>query len=151
MSMYCAIITNMKKLIFILLGITGWVLAGTDSVKAETYFIDDAAVEATFNAAVMAPVAADFINHALPNIPAETTAKLSSKNGWVAFALAFIVGGLGIHRFYLGTKTFTGIGYILTCGGIFGVVPFVDWILLLVGAINNDISKYEDNSKFFMW
>ena len=30
----------------------------------------------------------------------------------------------------------TGIGYILTCGGIFGLVPFIDLIVL---AINWDV------------
>jgi hypothetical protein len=41
--------------------------------------------------------------------------------------------------------------YIFTCFGIFGIVPLVDWIVLLIGLVNDDISKYEDNDKFFMW
>ena len=44
----------------------------------------------------------------------------------------------------------TGVGYILTCGGC-GIVATVDWIVLLIGLINNDISKYVNNPKFFMW
>jgi TM2 domain-containing membrane protein YozV len=75
---------------------------------------------------------------------------VADKQPIVAFLLAFFLGGLGIHRFYLGTKTMTGVGYILTCGG-FGIVAFVDWILLLIGTINDDIDKYIDNPKFFMW
>lgn len=75
--------------------------------------------------------------------------KRSAKDPLVAILLDFFLGGLGIHRFYLGTKTFTGIGYILTCGGIFGVVPLIDLIVL---AINyDDISQFVDNPKFFMW
>ncbi|OWY19836.1 TM2 domain-containing protein [Sphingobacteriales bacterium UPWRP_1] len=72
------------------------------------------------------------------------------KNPVVAFILAWFLGSLGIHRFYLGTKTLTGIGYILTCGG-FGIVALVDWVMLLIGLIDDDISKYIDNPKFFMW
>ena len=72
-----------------------------------------------------------------------------SKSAVLAIVLDFFVGGLGIHRAYLGTKTFTWVGYILTCGGIGGLVPFVDLIVLAVNA--GDISKYEDNDKFFMW
>jgi len=72
------------------------------------------------------------------------------KNAVVAFILAWFLGGLGIHRFYLGTKALTGVGYILTCGG-FGIVAFVDWVMLLIGLIDDDISKYVDNPKFFMW
>jgi len=127
------------------------VIAGTTSVKAENYVINDNAVEAVFASCDAAPVTLDYVNSILPNVPTEQAKVTGSSNAWVAFALAFIVGGLGVHRFYLGTATLTGIGYILTCGGIFGIVPFVDWIVLLVGAINNDIGKYEDNTKFFMW
>lgn len=72
------------------------------------------------------------------------------KNPVVAFILAWFLGTLGVHRFYLGTKALTGVGYILTCGG-FGIVAFVDWVMLLIGLIDDDISKYVDNPKFFMW
>ena len=73
----------------------------------------------------------------------------SGKSAIVAILLDLFLGGLGVHRAYLGTETFTWIGYILTCGGIFGIVPFVDLIVLAVNA--GDVSKYADNSKFFMW
>ena len=72
------------------------------------------------------------------------------KNPVVAFILAWFLGNLGIHRFYLGTKALTGVGYILTCGG-FGIVALVDWVMLLIGLIDNDISRYVNNPKFFMW
>lgn len=71
------------------------------------------------------------------------------KSAILAIVLDLFLGGLGIHRAYLGTKTFTWIGYFLSCGGIFGIVPLVDLIVLAINA--GDISKYEDNSKFFMW
>lgn len=72
-----------------------------------------------------------------------------TKNAGVALVLDFFLGGLGIHRFYLGTEVMTGIGYILTCGGIFGIVPLVDFIVLIINI--DDISKYVNNPKFFMW
>lgn len=71
------------------------------------------------------------------------------KSAIVAILLDFFLGPLGVHRAYLGTETFTWIGYILTCGGIFGIVPLVDFFVLVVNV--GDISKYADNSKFFMW
>ncbi len=74
----------------------------------------------------------------------------SKKSPVVAFILCWAVGSLGIHRFYLGTKTMTGVGYILTCGGL-GIVTFVDWIVLLIGVIEDDVKKYVDNPRFFMW
>ncbi len=75
--------------------------------------------------------------------------KAGGKSAVVAILLDFFLGGLGVHRAYLGTKTFTWIGYILTCGGIFGIVPLVDLVVMIVNA--GDISAYEGNDKFFMW
>ena len=75
--------------------------------------------------------------------------RASDKNFVAAILLNFFLGGLGIHRLYLGTATMIWIGYILTCGGIFGVVPFVDFIVLIIH--NDDISEFVDNPKFFMW
>jgi hypothetical protein len=62
----------------------------------------------------------------------------SSRSAIAAIVIDFFIGSLGIHRAYLGTKTFTWIGYILTCGGIFGLVPFVDLIVLIINI--GDIS-----------
>jgi TM2 domain-containing membrane protein YozV len=73
----------------------------------------------------------------------------SPKNAAVALVLDFFLGGFGVHRFYLGTEVMTGVGYILTCGGIFGIVPLVDFIVLIINI--DDISKYVNNPKFFMW
>lgn len=75
---------------------------------------------------------------------------VQDKDPLIAFLLSWFLGYLGIHRAYLGTSTGTVIGYILTLGGC-GIVATIDWIVLLIGVINNDISQYVDNPKFFMW
>jgi TM2 domain-containing membrane protein YozV len=141
----------MKKL-FLLVGLC---IAGLFSAQAnDAYSINDEQVENMFTAStlVVNSVAVDMAG--IPtavDFGSTNGTQVSDKNAAVAFILAFFLGGLGIHRLYLGTKTFTWVGYILTCGGIFGIVPLVDWILLLVGLINDDIGKYVDNPKFFMW
>jgi TM2 domain-containing membrane protein YozV len=140
----------MKK-IFTLIAVIASMLAITTSAKADAYTIDDNAVEAAFQASISAPISMDVINAAIPSGVSNEAKVSGSSNAVVAFVLCLFLGSLGIHRFYLGTATMTGIGYILTCGGIFGIVPFIDWIVLLVGAIQGDVSKYEDNTKFFMW
>jgi TM2 domain-containing membrane protein YozV len=140
----------MKKLLSIASMLVLMVIASTSSVKAENYVINDAAVEAAFTSAIAVPMSVDFINTAIPNIPTDQANVTGGTNAWIAVVLCYFLGGLGIHRFYLGTATLTGIGYILTCGGC-GVVVTVDFFLLLIGAIKNDIGKYEDNTKFFMW
>jgi TM2 domain-containing membrane protein YozV len=136
----------MKKILSIMSIFAVMVIAGTTSVKAENYLVNDEAVEASFTAAVAAPMSVDFINAIIPNVPAEQS-KVAGANGLVAFVLCTLLGTLGVHRFYMGTATLTGVGYILTGGG-FGVVVLIDWVVLL---ISSDISKYENNTKFFMW
>jgi hypothetical protein len=59
----------------------------------------------------------------------------STKKRLVAFLLCFFIGGLGIHRFYVG-KTGTGIAQILTAGGL-GVWVLVDLIMILCGSFKD--------------
>ncbi len=124
------------------------------------YFVDDAAIETTLNQGVEVNYLTPVSNvesstqnslMAVGNAMASTSSVAASKDPAVAFILATFLGGLGIHRFYMGTATLTGVGYILTLGGC-GIVAFVDWVVLLIALVNNEgISKYEDNPKFFMW
>ena len=115
--------------------------------EASKYKLDDQKVDQLFENATTVDL--DLMGEAGPNVQNFTSIEMGEKDPLVAILLDIFVGGLGVHRFYLGTKTFTGIGYILTCGGIGGLVPLVDLIVLAVNY--DDISKYVDNPKFFMW
>ncbi len=81
--------------------------------------------------------------------PFGTASIQADKNVWIAVALAWFLGGFGVHRVYLDGKTSLIAIYFFTCGGIFGIVPLVDFIALIIN--NDDISKYIGNDKFFMW
>jgi TM2 domain-containing membrane protein YozV len=136
----------MKKvlLLTLLFSVTALFAVQTEASK---YKLNDQKVDQLFEQATSADV--DLFGAASPNGTNFTSATVVEKDPMVAILLDFFLGGLGVHRFYLGTKTMTGIGYILTCGGIGGVVPLIDLIVL---AINyEDISPYVDNPKFFMW
>lgn len=124
--------------------------------ETQAYKLDDAKIDMMFEqstdvTANLMSGAADlsFASFAAP-AASSASAMVAEKSPVIAFLLAFFLGGLGIHRFYMGTKTMTGVGYILTCGGL-GIDGLVDWVLLLIGTINDDIDKYVDNPKFFMW
>ena len=59
-----------------------------------------------------------------------------SEKGFVpALLLAILLGGLGVHRFYVG-KIGTGILMIVTLGGL-GIWTLVDIIMIAVGAFTD--------------
>lgn len=130
------------------------------SFASSEYEVDDVAIEATLNKGVevasiqlnetATPASANLLTTGTSNgLPTATLA--GGKDPAVAFVLSWLLGFLGVHRFYMGTATLTGVGYILTFGGC-GIVATVDWVVLLIALINKEgISKYEDNPKFFMW
>jgi TM2 domain-containing membrane protein YozV len=136
----------MKKITFLLLVFIMTAVCSYNA-SATNYVADDTLIDNMF-ATTPETVNASLADLSSGSIP--TTSFVSGdKDAIVAIVLDFFLGGLGIHRFYLGTEVLTGIGYILTCGGIFGVVPLVDFVVLIID--NADISAYIDNPKFFMW
>ena len=66
-----------------------------------------------------------------------------SKNPVVAGLLAIFVGGLGIHKFYLGRLGW-GLIYLLFCWtGIPAVVGFIEGIIYLCQSQANFAKKYQ--------
>jgi TM2 domain-containing membrane protein YozV len=139
----------MKKLFFIFIMLVA--VLSVKQANASSYSVNEQAIDQLFDNAVetsMLSVTSPEMTSVVSN-PSVALMPSKDKDAVVAIVLDFFLGGLGIHRFYLGTETLTGIGYILTCGGIFGIVPLVDFIVLIID--NKDISPYINNPKFFMW
>jgi len=134
----------MKKVLFASLILLLTAFCGNNAI-ASNYTANDNQIDEMF---AKAP---ETVNPAFASLSANSLSAPagSAKSAPVAIILDFFLGGLGIHRFYLGTEVLTGIGYILTFGGIFGLVPLVDFIVLIINM--NDISPYVNNPKFFMW
>ncbi len=63
-------------------------------------------------------------------------------------AFPFPFGIVGLHRIYLGTKPYVPVVYIATLGGIFGVLPLIDFFAII---FDKDFESYNENGKVLMW
>ncbi len=68
----------------------------------------------------------------------------SGDRGVIAAVICFFLGGLAIHRVYLGGSGLLILLYLITIGGIFGLLPLIDFIRLLLGHVDH----YENNDDF---
>lgn len=148
----------MKKLLYLfvfgcLVSLSTLAANPVNPPASDDYFIDDQKVEQLFTNSVDISLSASsqsmLVNNQNGTASGNAFYAPGEKNFAVALVLNLFLGVLGIHRAYLGTKTFTWVGYILTCGGIFGIVPLIDLIVLIIN--NDDLTPYIDNPKFFMW
>lgn len=63
-------------------------------------------------------------------------------------AFPFPFGIVGLHRIFLGTKPYVPVVYIATLGGIFGILPLIDFFAIL---FDKNFEHYENNGKVLMW
>lgn len=63
-------------------------------------------------------------------------------------AFPFPFGIVGLHRIFLGTKPYVPVAYIASLGGIFGVLPLIDFFVI---CFDKDFEQYLNNPKVLMW
>ncbi len=68
--------------------------------------------------------------------------RTSNKSQLIALLLSIFIGGLGIHRFYLG-HIGMGVLYLLT-GGLCGIGWLIDIILILTGDLKPKDGEYKE-------
>lgn len=74
--------------------------------------------------------------------------KLNKKITAAVLAFPFPFGMVGLHRIYLGTKPYVPVAYIATLGGVFGILPLIDFFAI---TCDKNFDQYRDNGKIFMW
>ena len=112
--------------------------------NATNYTVDEASIDALFTEATLeASSASAAMSTSVGGDPMITNV--------VALVVDWIgLGAIGIHRLILGTKPINCLWYFLTFGGIFGLIPLVDGVLLIIDLIQGSAS-YLDNPAFIMW
>lgn len=69
----------------------------------------------------------------------------------IAAVLAFpLLGIVGLHRIYLGTKPYVPVVYIATLGGCAGILPLIDFCVILLSD-KETFESYQNNPRVFMW
>lgn len=74
--------------------------------------------------------------------------KLNKRIASAVLAFPFPFGMVGLHRIYLGTKPHVPVAYIASLGGVFGILPLIDFCAITFGK---NFDTYRDNGKVFMW
>ena len=64
------------------------------------------------------------------------------KSKVVAGVLGILLGGLGVHHFYLGSTTAGLVTILICCTGLSGILGLVEGILLLVMSDEEFDAKY---------
>jgi TM2 domain-containing membrane protein YozV len=74
--------------------------------------------------------------------------RLNKRITAAVLSFPFPFGIVGLHRIYLGTDPHVPVVYIASLGGIFGLLPLMDFIAITFG---NDFETYRNNGNVFMW
>ena len=68
-----------------------------------------------------------------------TTSAAGNKSKTTAILLCLFLGGIGVHRFYLGYTLF-GVIQLLTLGGL-GIWSLIDLVRIITGGIKDSEGK----------
>lgn len=75
--------------------------------------------------------------------------RLNKRITAAVLAFPFPFGIVGLHRIYLGTRPYVPVAYVASLGGVFGILPFIDFCVIVFDR--RHFEQYKDNGQVFMW
>jgi len=136
----------MNKKLLILFSCIALLFSGI-TISRAAFPLDDAKSTATNVASNSTQQSADFTDRTSDDQPSNNLPKSAPKHGGasgksqlVALLLVIFLGGLGIHRFYLG-YTWQGVVQLLTAGGC-GIWAIIDLIRIITGDLKPKNGSY---------
>jgi TM2 domain-containing membrane protein YozV len=75
--------------------------------------------------------------------------RLNKRITAAVLAFPFPFGIVGLHRIYLGCEPYVPVTYVASLGGVFGILPFIDFCAITFDKGN--FEHYRDNGQVFMW
>ena len=112
--------------------------------SANNYVANDNAIDALVENSVEMVMDA-----AAPAAPANMVQLTSNADPLVATLLSWFTGGIGLHRYYLGTQIWMAAPYLVTCG----VLGWIDAVVFTLEYIQDGkiSKKYYNNPKIILW
>lgn len=90
--------------------------------------------------AAQQPAQSDVQQTVQVNVTAPAASNISPKSRTVALLLCIFLGGLGVHRFYIG-RIGLGLLYLFTLG-LGGIGILIDFILIATGSARDGLGRY---------
>lgn len=123
---------------------------GLSPVMRNYFYVVNTKLEIIDSVAI-SDLEATFDNNSRPNPLLHFFKSKKEKNKRITAAILafpFPFGIVGLHRIYLGTAPYVPVAYIASLGGVFGVLPFIDFCVLI---LDKEDKRYVNNKKVFMW
>ena len=143
------------KRILVLMVFFSVTITSQSFASASDYRIDDNVIESVFDQAIQVKTGSfDLFSGAFDSSLLGNEAVLEGKSPVVAWLICWLIGGLAIHRIYLGGTPVLILGYLalaIPIGIPLLIVVFGDWIALLIDVFRDDLGKHEGSDALIMW
>lgn len=143
--------TSRKKAIFLILFSVSFIIGRASGLPTNSYELNLEEYEISDTIFISENALVSEQKDGRPNPVLQMFRIKQKKNKKITAAILafpFPFGIVGLHRIYLGTAPYVPVVYIGTLGGVFGILPFIDFCVL---CLDKDISRYLENKKVLMW